>query len=41
MNHALTTPPELRAGLAEAAGEYAERFVDFVLASVLVGTPAA
>jgi AcrR family transcriptional regulator len=37
MNHALATPPELRAGLVETAGEYAERFVDFVLASVLVG----
>jgi AcrR family transcriptional regulator len=41
MNHALTTPPELRGGLVEAAGEYAERFVDFVLASVLVGTQSA
>ncbi|WP_151772121.1 TetR/AcrR family transcriptional regulator [Streptomyces abyssomicinicus] len=37
MNHCLATPPERRAGLVDAAGEYAERFVDFVLASVLVG----
>ncbi|GAA2312816.1 TetR/AcrR family transcriptional regulator [Streptomyces violaceusniger] len=36
MNHALATPPQLRASLAEAAAEYAEQFVDFVLASVLV-----
>ncbi|MEU6324444.1 TetR/AcrR family transcriptional regulator [Streptomyces sp. NPDC047009] len=41
MNHALTTPPELRAGLVEAAGDYAERFVAFVLASVLVGARPA
>ena len=38
MNHALTTPPHLRAGLPAKAGAYAEEFVDFVLASVL--TPA-
>ncbi|MFE5395966.1 TetR/AcrR family transcriptional regulator [Streptomyces sp. NPDC056568] len=37
MNHALAMPPERRAELAPTAGEYAERFVDFVLASVLVG----
>ena len=37
MNHALATPPELRANLAASAGEYAEEFVDFVVTSVLVG----
>lgn len=35
MNHALTVPLALRPVLPEAAAEYAERFVDFVLASVL------
>ncbi|MFJ4840664.1 TetR/AcrR family transcriptional regulator [Streptomyces sp. NPDC088746] len=35
MNHALTVPLSLRPVLPEAAAEYAERFVDFVLASVL------
>ncbi|MGW2572124.1 TetR/AcrR family transcriptional regulator [Streptomyces sp. NPDC001537] len=35
MNHALATPARLRAELPKHAGEYAEAFVDFVLASVL------
>lgn len=35
MNHALTVPLSLRPVLPEVAAGYAERFVDFVLASVL------
>ncbi|MYQ33911.1 TetR/AcrR family transcriptional regulator [Streptomyces sp. SID4956] len=37
MNHAMTVPPRLRPLSPEAVADYAERFVDFVLASVLVG----
>jgi AcrR family transcriptional regulator len=40
MNHALTMPQALRATLPEAADDYAERFVDFVLAGVLVDASA-
>ncbi|OLO25732.1 TetR family transcriptional regulator [Streptomyces sp. MNU77] len=35
MNHAMTVPPSLRPLAPDAMVEYAERFVDFVLASVL------
>ncbi|MFJ8025494.1 TetR/AcrR family transcriptional regulator [Streptomyces sp. NPDC096311] len=38
MNHALATPPHLRARVSETSARYAEEFVDFVLASVLVAT---
>ncbi|CAK7287892.1 TetR/AcrR family transcriptional regulator [Streptomyces misionensis] len=39
MNHALTLPAAVRASLSqEGIAEYARRFVDFVLASVLVDT---
>jgi AcrR family transcriptional regulator len=35
MNHALTTPPELRAHLAGRTREYAVRLVDFLLRAVM------
>jgi AcrR family transcriptional regulator len=35
MNHAMTVPPSLRPLTPEAVADYAERFVDFVLTSVL------
>lgn len=34
MNHALTVPTALRTSRSETAGDYAEQFVDFVLAAV-------
>lgn len=38
MNHAMTVPPALRPLSPETVADYAERFVDFVLASVLAET---